>query len=284
MIDDIREYDMDLNLLKVFVSVANNKSISLASNELKCAQSNVTSRVKQLEKVLGMELFFRVPKGVILTQIGEKFYPQALEIIHKMESSISSLIDENEISYLKVASTECNAVVRISPFLVQVHKDFPKMQLELFTGTTKSVTELILDYKVDIAFISGEPKNDSLMILKKYEEEIAILEPMKENSPNVTLTFKEGCTYDEFLRTYYKEKNIFVDKSLSFGSLETILSCIKVGMGKSLLPTSIVKKMGYDKDIKITILPKEEANIPTCLVCRKDNIPRISDYLKRMSI
>ena len=47
---------MDLNLLKVFVSVANNKSISIAANELKCAQSNVTSRVKQLEKVLGLEV------------------------------------------------------------------------------------------------------------------------------------------------------------------------------------------------------------------------------------
>ena len=52
MIGDIRKNDMDLNLLKVFVSVANNKSISIAANELKCAQSNVTSRVKQLEKVL----------------------------------------------------------------------------------------------------------------------------------------------------------------------------------------------------------------------------------------
>ena len=51
MIGDIRKNDMDLNLLKVFVSVANNKSISIAANELKCAQSNVTSRVKQLEKV-----------------------------------------------------------------------------------------------------------------------------------------------------------------------------------------------------------------------------------------
>ena len=57
MIGDIRKNDMDLNLLKVFVSVANNKSISIAANELKCAQSNVTSRVKQLEKVLGLELF-----------------------------------------------------------------------------------------------------------------------------------------------------------------------------------------------------------------------------------
>lgn len=275
---------MDMNLLKVFISVANKKSISLASNELKCAQSNVTSRIKQLEKILGLELFFRVPKGVILTSAGEKFYPQALEIVNKMENAISSLNSEEQISHLKVGSTECNAVVRISPFLIKLHQDFPKIQLELFTGTTKDITQLILDYKVDIAFISGEPKNDSLMILKKYEEEIAILEPQENNTPNVTLTFKEGCVYDEFLRDYYKQKNIFVEKSLSFGSLETILSCIKVGMGKSLLPTSIVKKMGYDKDIKITLLPKKEANIPTCLICRKDSIPKISEYLKNMEI
>ncbi|WP_198306001.1 LysR family transcriptional regulator [Arcobacter vandammei] len=275
---------MDLNLLKVFVSVANNKSISIASNELKCTQSNVTSRVKQLEKILGLELFYRVPKGVILTSSGEKFYPQALEIIHKMESSIASLCEDESINSLKIGSTDCNAVVRISPFLLQLHKDFPKMQLELFTGTTKDIMQLILDYKVDIAFISGEPTNDSLMILKKFEEEIAILEPNENSSPNVTLTFKEGCVYDEFLRNYNRQKNIFIEKTLSFGNLETILSCIKVGMGKSLLPTSIVKKMGYDKDIKITVLPKDEANIPTCLICRKDNIPKISDYLQKIDL
>lgn len=275
---------MDMNLLKVFVSVANKKSISLASNELKCAQSNVTSRIKQLEKILGLELFYRVPKGVILTSSGERFYPQALEILHKMENAISSLNQDEQMTHLKVGSTECNAVVRISPFLIQLHKDFPKMQLELFTGTTKDILQLILDYKIDIAFISGEPKNDSLMVLKKYEEEIAILEPQENNTPNVTLTFKEGCVYDEFLRDYYKQKEVHVEKSLTFGSLETILSCIKVGMGKSLLPTSIVKKMGYDKDIKITVLPKKEANIPTCLVCRKDSIPKISEYLKDMEL
>ncbi|MGD9623460.1 MAG: LysR family transcriptional regulator [Arcobacter sp.] len=275
---------MDMNLLKVFVSVANKKSISLASNELKCAQSNVTSRIKQLEKILGLELFYRVPKGVILTSSGERFYPQALEILHKMENAISSLNQDEQMTHLKVGSTECNAVVRISPFLIQLHKDFPKMQLELFTGTTKDILQLILDYKIDIAFISGEPKNDSLMVLKKYEEEIAILEPQENNTPNVTLTFKEGCVYDEFLRDYYKQKEVYVEKSLTFGSLETILSCIKVGMGKSLLPTSIVKKMGYDKDIKITVLPKKEANIPTCLVCRKDSIPKISEYLKDMEL
>lgn len=275
---------MDLNLLRVFISVANKKSISLASNELKCAQSNVTSRIKQLEKTLDLSLFHRVPKGVILTDSGERFYPKAVEIVKKMEDAINSMTNENEITHLRVGSTECNAAVRISPFLVKLHEDFPNMQLELFTGTTKTVTEMILDYKIDIAFISDEPKSDKLMVLKKIEEEIAILEPKCENVPNVTLTFKEGCVYDEFLKSYYKEKNIHIEKALSFGSLETILSCIKVGMGKSLLPTSIVKTIGYENDIKVTVLPKDEANIPTCLVCRKDSIPKIAQYLKDMKL
>ena len=155
-----------------------------------------------------------------------------------------SLSNEESLTHLRVGSTECNAAVRISPFLMKLHEDFPNMQRELFTGTTKYLTEMLLDYKVDIAFISGETKSDKLMILKKMEEEIAILEPQNENTPNVTLNFKDGCAYGDFLKEYYKQKNIYADKSLSFGSLDTILSCIKVGMGKSLLPTSIVKKMG----------------------------------------
>ncbi|MFA7083065.1 MAG: LysR family transcriptional regulator [Arcobacteraceae bacterium] len=275
---------MDLNLLKVFLSVANKKSISNAALELKCAQSNVTSRIKQLEKIMDVTLFYRVPKGVILTQQGEKFYPKALEIVYKMEEAMMALTQDEQMHHLKVGSTECNAAVRISPFLIKLHKDFPNTQLELFTGTTRSITELILDYQVDIAFISGEPKSDKLIVLRKIEEEIAILEPNNKKSPNVTLTFKEGCIYDEFLKDYLKRKNIPVEKSLSFGSLETILSCIKVGMGKSLLPLSIVKKMGYDKDIKITVLDKKEAYIPTCLVCQKEYVPKISEYLKNMKL
>lgn len=65
---------MDSNLLKVFVEVAKEKSISKAAIVLEYAQSNVTSRIQQLEKSLGYKLFHRVPKGVILTNEGERLY------------------------------------------------------------------------------------------------------------------------------------------------------------------------------------------------------------------
>lgn len=273
---------MDSNLLKVFVAVANNKSISLGANELGFAQSNVTSRIKQLEKNIGCSLFHRVPKGVILTQEGEKLYKHAIEIVRKVETAFLDMQNEED-QKLIVGSTDCNAAVRISSFLMKLHEDHPEIQLELLTGTTRVVTEMLLNYKVDIAFVSGEPKHEDLIVLKKFEEEIAILEP-KDKAPNVILSFKEGCAYDEFLKNYYINNGEHIEKSLAFGSLETILACVNAGMGKTLLPTNLVDKLGFKDKLKIIKLDKKTAYIPTCLVCRRDNIPKIEEYLKKLEL
>ena len=271
---------MDSSLLKVFVEVARESSITKAANKLSFAQSNVTSRIKQLEKSLGFALFHRVPKGVILSKEGEKLYPYAVEIVKKVELATFSMKNIDNQEHLIIGSTESNATTRIVPFLVQLHCDFPNMSLELITNTTREITKELLNYKVDIAFISGVPKHSDLIVLNKVEEDIVIVEPKVGNAPNVFLSFKNGCAYNEFGQNYLKNSSNENFKTLEFGNYEIILGCVKAGMGKSLLPLSIVKKHKYENELKITNLPKELANMPTCLVCRKDNIPKIEEYLK----
>ena len=274
---------MDSSLLKVFVEVARENSITKAANKLNFAQSNVTSRIKQLEKSLGFALFHRVPKGVILSKEGEKLYPYAVEIVKKVELATFSMKNINNQEHLLIGSTESNATTRIVPFLVQLHSDFPNMSLELITNTTREITKELLDYKVDIAFISGVPKHSDLIVLNKVEEDIVVVEPKIGDAPNVFLSFKNGCAYNEFGQNYLKNSSNEDFKTLEFGNYEIILGCVKAGMGKSLLPMSIVKKHKYENDLKITALPKELANMPTCLVCRKDNIPKIEEYLENYS-
>lgn len=271
---------MDSNLLKVFVEVANEKSITKAAINLEFAQSNVTSRIKQLEKSIGNSLFHRVPKGVILSKEGEKLYPYAVEIVKKIEQANYEMKNLDIQTHLTIGSTESNASTRIVPFLLQLHNDFPNMNLELVTNTTRDITKELLDYKVDIAFISGEPKNEELMILNRIDETIVLVEPKEEKAPDVFLSFKNGCAYNEFGLEYLKQISNKEHKNLQFGNYETILGCIKAGIGKSLLPLSIIKKLKYESEVKIEELPKEIANLPTCLVCRKDYVPRIKSYLE----
>ena len=209
---------MDSSLLKVFVEVARENSITKAATKLKFAQSNVTSRIKQLEKSLGFALFHRVPKGVILSKEGEKLYPYAVEIVKKVELATFSMKNINNQEHLIIGSTESNATTRIIPFLQQLHGDFPNTSLELITNTTREITKELLDYKVDIAFISGIPKSSDLMILNKIDEDIVIVEAENANPPNVFLSFKKGCAYNEFGQNYLK--NILQEdfKTLEFGN------------------------------------------------------------------
>lgn len=271
---------MDSNLLKIFVSVANEKSITKAANRLKFAQSNVTSRIKQLEKNLGFTLFHRVPKGVILTKQGEKLYPKAKEIVSKIELLTNEMKNINSQNHLIIGSTESNAVTRIISFLLQLNKNFPKTNIELFTNTTKEITKLLVNYKVDIAFISGKPKNEEFLILNKIDEQIVMIEAKNKICPNTFLSFKNGCAYNEIGQEYLKKTSQKEFKILEFGSYETILGCVKAGMGKSILPLEIVKKLNYEKDLKISFLTKSISNIPTYLVCRKDSVPKIEKYLR----
>ncbi|MBD3831180.1 MAG: LysR family transcriptional regulator, partial [Arcobacter sp.] len=103
---------MESTLLKVFVSVANKKSISLAALELNFTQSNVTLRIKQLEKNLGYLLFHRVPSGVILTKEGEKLYPLASEIVKKVEIAELKMKNLTHQETLRIGSGQANVALR----------------------------------------------------------------------------------------------------------------------------------------------------------------------------
>lgn len=273
---------MDSNLLNVFVTVANKKSISKAAIKLKAAQSNITSKIQQLEKKLECKLFHRVPSGVVLTKEGEKLYSHAVDIIKKLE--IASMDMKNILveQKLTIGSTEANANVMIVDFLVKLNKDFPNMELELLTNTTKEVKEMVLEYKLDIGFISGVPKEEEFIILNKIDEVLVIVEPKIQNSPNVLISFKKGCSYNAFAEKHFAEVVGPISKRLGFASYETILGCIEAGIGKSILPLSIIKKLNYENKVNIIPLPKEIEYMPTCMICRKDNIPKIEKYLRNI--
>ena len=275
---------MDSNLLKVFVAVANNKSVSLGALELGFAQSNVTSRIKQLEKNLGYTLFHRIPKGVKLTHEGEKLYPYAIEIVKKVEEATLKMMNLTHQEILRIGSTQSNAPIRLLPFVSKLNEDFPDMKLEVYTDTTPLVVEALLNYKVDIGFVSGNPHHKDLKVLKVYDEDIYLVESKEKQSENCILGYKSSCAYFTYLCSQFRKDGNTTFKTTIFENYETILGCAKIGMGKSLVPISIIKKFGYEKDLKLTKLDNDIYDLSTHLVCRKDYIPMISDYLTKLKL
>ncbi len=271
---------MDSNLLKVFVAVSKKNSITLGAKELKVTQTNVSLRIKQLEKNLGFDLFYRVPKGVILTKEAEALLPIAIEIVNKVEEATNKVKNIKFQDSLVIASTFSNASMRLIAFLKQTNKDYPHIKLRLITDNTIPITQMLLEYKVDIGFINHEPINEELMVLNKFENELLFIESKNNNSNNTLIAHEKDCAFFNGLKKYYKYLGNKEYQSIELADFEVILTCVELGIGKSLLPKSIVEKFGYLNKLKITTIDKSIIDIPTCLVCRKDNEPKISQYLK----
>ena len=276
---------MDSTILKIFATTANCNSITLGAKKLGVTQANVTLRIKQLERELGFELFHRTPKGIILTKEGENLLPLAIDVEQKIEEIQTKMKNIHQQTSLIIASAYTNAKMRLIPFIKKINNDFPNTRLEIIRETNISNIDALLNYKIDIAFIDYEPKNNQIKILKKFENELLLLEQKNSSNENYTiLSCGDNCQFYHGLKKYYKHKGITNYKTKKIADFEIILTCIEFGMGKSILPRKVVEKLGYIDKLKATTIDKSILDIPTFLVCRKQNVPKISEYLKNIDI
>ena len=272
---------MDSSLLKVFVSVANRKSISLGAEDLGFTQSNVSLRIKQLEKVINYSLFHRTTKGVILTKEGERLYPYAVDIVKKTEEARLQMKNVSHQTILRIGSGQANVAIRLLQFINKLNKKYPNMELELYTNANPQILEQILDYKLDIAFITGNPNHKDLLVLNKFYDDLYLVESKINEAKNCLIGYKKDSSHYKFLEEYTKQKGNLDFKTIFIENYELILGCVKAGMGKAYVSKQIIDKYAYTDDLILTKIPKEPQ---THLICRKNYIPMISDYLKKVKL
>lgn len=272
---------MDSNLLKVFVTVANTKSISLGAKQLEFTQSNVTSRIKQLEKSIGYELFHRTNRGVVLTQEGEKFYPFAIDIVKKVEEAQMKMKNINHQELLKIGSTQTFTTSNLISFIKKLNKNYKDMKLEFSVDSSLNLIEQLLDYKIDIAFVNGNPNNKDIEVLNVFEEKMVLVEPLEEVYVNTIFVFKKTCANCVFLESYIKKTREENYKTVALENYELILGCIKLGYGVGMLSPKIIEKFGYKGKVKTTEI---ENYLDTHLICRKDYMPMIDKFLREIKL
>lgn len=224
---------MDSSLLKVFVSVANRKSISLGALDLGFTQSNVTLRIKQLEKVIGYSLFHRTPKGVILSKEGEKLYPFAIEIVKKVEEAQLQMKNISHQEILRIGTSQANAAIRILSFTDKLNKKFPDMKIEISTNGTPKVIEDLLDYKIDIGFVAGDPNHKDIVVLNKFDDDLYFIESKGKKSPNCLIGYREDSTHFKYLQEYMRNNGNSDFKIMVIQNYDVMQGFVKAGFGKA---------------------------------------------------
>jgi DNA-binding transcriptional LysR family regulator len=148
---------MELRRLRYFLSIAAEGSLGKASRTLGIAQPALGRQIQMMEAELGVELFRRVPKGMILTEEGE-YLKQALE--HPLE--LVNIALRNVKTH--AVPVEASLVLGLPPMIAQtfgrrlitrIQRDLPNLRLKVTEGdSTKLATDLSRGL-VDIALLIG---------------------------------------------------------------------------------------------------------------------------------
>src|SRR3989441_9346233 len=127
---------MDLAALHIFKTVAETGGITKAAARLHRVQSNVTTRVKQLEESLGTPLFHRHKRRLTLSAEGKLLLAYAERLLRLSSEAQAALRSGAPRGTLRIGSLESTAATRLPPVLSRYHAAYPEVRLELLTRTT----------------------------------------------------------------------------------------------------------------------------------------------------
>lgn len=270
---------MDLQALHIFKVVAQTGSFSKAARELNYAQSNISTKIQQLETYMETSLFYRHNRGITLTDKGEMLLKYTEKIFDLIDETTSAVRD-NDIPKgpLRIGSMETTAYIHLPQLLSLYHKNYPKVDLTLKTGTTPKNIHEVLQYNLDGAFVAGPIDHPDLLQKKVLEEELVFItdnmhptmSSLKEIQTRTLLVFPIGCSYRKTLEQLLHNQGLVPDKIIEFDTLGSIISCICSGLGMSLLPISATEKYVQAGILKCHSIQDKHIIIQTVFVYRKD--------------
>ncbi len=269
---------MEIRSLKTFLAVAELGTVSRASERLHCVQSNVTSRIKALEEEVGVELFTRGRNGMTLTPAGTYFLDHAKAVVDAETRAAASLADfAGEARLLRIGSMESTLAIRLPALLSRFRRENPLVRFGLHSGPTDELVGLLLEHKIDIAFIGGQFRHPHLKAQIAFSEEMVLATDRSVSGPEEVgamplIVFKPGCSYRAYAQNWMRRSGYAPNDVIELGTLEGILGCVASGVGVTLLPRSVVADSRHLGLLNLHELADQDRFIDT-LAVRNETAP-----------
>lgn len=146
---------MDIRVLRYFLAVANEGSITAAANALYLTQPTLSRQLKELEEELGKKLFHRSNQRISLTEEGillRKRAEEILELVHKTKAEFVDL-DETISGDIHIACGETEVISYIARIAKKMRAQYPRIRFHFYSGNAEYVTEKLDKGLIDFGIV-----------------------------------------------------------------------------------------------------------------------------------
>jgi DNA-binding transcriptional LysR family regulator len=249
---------VNLELFRVFYTVAKCGSITKAADELFISQPAVSQAIKQLESQLGGKLFNRVSRGMELTENGGKqvfeYVEKAISLLEKAEGKFSEL-NETAVGSLRISAPDTIITHILMNYIIKFHEEFPNVSVSFLNSTSRETIEAVKSGKADIGFINlpieesgvtftGQmcKLNDVFVASEQFSELKGKKIPLSSLSNYPLLMLEQNtATRQEFI-SFTNTLGVDLTPEFELSSLELCVEMAKSGLGITCVSREFVKE------------------------------------------
>ena len=162
--------------LKVFYTVARRLNFTRAAEELFITQPAVTKHIHEIETFYQCQLFERNGTRIKLTAAGSvllKHTEELFNIYRNIEFDLAA-INENIKGTLRLGASTTVAQYILPKYLASFKQTFPDISVELLTGNTEQIEQLLIAHKIDMGIVEGQSKRPQIKYTKFLKDEIVL--------------------------------------------------------------------------------------------------------------
>ncbi|MCF2908108.1 LysR family transcriptional regulator [Pseudoalteromonas sp. DL2-H2.2] len=245
---------MDIEQIRLFISVYRARSFAAVAKELNIAPSSVSRAIASLEEKLQTRLFQRTTRRLAPTQSGEHYYQRVEILIEELELAEQEILTQNSEPFgtLRVTASTSFGQTVLAPLMKGFHAQYPKIRVELTLSDSQSN---IIDEQFDLAIRHGNLSDSSfiarklidvrylLVASKEYLEASCSIQAPQDIQKHRLISFSYNSFNKEWnFRRDQNTETVSISPMLTITSASAIKECIKSGFGISLLPDWIIRE------------------------------------------
>src|ERR1044071_1953547 len=248
---------MEIRQLKAFLAIAEARTFTAAAQRIHYTQAALSMQIKQLEKEVGLPLFVRMPRRVVLTEAGERLHDRARLILREHDSALSELAElaGAERGRLRLGSASGTVSADALPVILKrLRRSHPHAEVSVTSGTSDDLVKKMHGGELDMAFVSLPVEARSIETeLLSQDQLVAIASPRHPlASQRVVSAFalageklilsERGGNTRRLIEEFFAEAGLKPKVAMELSRQAAIKNMVASDMGVGIVPLSTARE------------------------------------------
>ena len=283
---------LSLRQLEVFVATARAGSTRGAADRVARSQSAASAALADLELTLGVPLFDRVGRRLLLNENGRALLPGAAALIERA-AALEHLFADAHAAPLRLAASLSIGEYLLPELLARWKREHPDSPVQLMTGNTREVIAAVAAFEADVGFIEGTQRHAKLIVRPWLSDELVVVAAPTHPLAGATASLRQlraanwalrepGSGTREAAERWLAERVGSLKVDFELGSAEAIKRLVATGVALGCLAYEVVAhELSLGTLVEVaTTLPRAPRLLAMVLHRDRHHGPGTEDFLR----